>query len=100
MGTVVTIIILVAIVAGGVWLVRQRSASQARELGESRPGNAERPSRRALSTRADPESEVGPRFVLPTIGIALLGALLVTDPPSVIRPPMRLRRRRLRHPLL
>jgi hypothetical protein len=36
MGTVVTIIILVAIVAGGVWLVRQHSASQARELEDAR----------------------------------------------------------------
>ncbi len=36
MGTVVTIIILVAIVAGGVWLVRQHSASQARDLEDAR----------------------------------------------------------------
>ncbi|GAY12184.1 hypothetical protein [Pseudonocardia sp. N23] len=36
MGTVVTIIVLVAIVAGVVWLVRQRTASQARELEDSK----------------------------------------------------------------
>ncbi len=35
-GTIVTIIVLLAIVAGGVWLVRQRSAAQARELEDSR----------------------------------------------------------------
>ncbi|AEA24145.1 hypothetical protein Psed_1912 [Pseudonocardia dioxanivorans CB1190] len=36
MGTVVTVIILVAIVAGAYWLIRQRSVAQARELEDSK----------------------------------------------------------------
>ncbi len=35
-GTVLTVIVVLAIVAGVVWLVRQRSAAQARELEDAR----------------------------------------------------------------
>ncbi|MDT7616534.1 MAG: hypothetical protein QOF00_3981, partial [Pseudonocardiales bacterium] len=36
MGTVLTVIVVLAIIAGVVWLVRQRSAAQARELEDAR----------------------------------------------------------------
>src|SRR3954451_17694233 len=35
-GTIVTVIVLVLVVAGAVWLIRQRSATRARELDDAR----------------------------------------------------------------